>query len=139
MLRQLRSFAVLCCNSLLLKRKTSKLKAKQHLFKVFNPRVSMKTIDEIKTLLEELKPILRQKYQVETIGVFGSYSRKEQKSKSDIDILVTFVEPNDIDLIDFIEIKQFLSRKLKMKVDLVRENSLKPIIRDKILEETIYI
>jgi len=99
----------------------------------------MKTIDEIKTLLEELKPILRQKYQVETIGVFGSYSRKEQKSKSDIDILVTFVEPNDIDLIDFIEIKQFLSRKLKMKVDLVRENSLKPIIRDKILEETIYI
>jgi len=99
----------------------------------------MKTLAEIKTQLEELKPILRQRYQVETIGVFGSYSRKEQKSKSDIDILVTLVEPNDIDLIDFIEIKQFLSRKLKMKVDLVRENSLKPIIRDKILEETIYI
>jgi len=99
----------------------------------------MKTLAEIKTQLEELKPILRQRYQVETIGVLGSYSRKEQKSKSDIDILVTLVEPNDIDLIDFIEIKQFLSRKLKMKVDLVRENSLKPIIRDKILEETIYI
>jgi predicted nucleotidyltransferase len=99
----------------------------------------MKTLDEIKTQLEELKPILRQRYQVETLGVFGSYSRKEQKSKSDVDILVTFVEPNDIDLIDFIEIKQFLSRRLKVKVDLVKKSALKPIIREKILEETIYI
>jgi uncharacterized protein len=99
----------------------------------------MKTLEEVKAQLEEVKPILRQKYQVETIGVFGSYSRKEQKNRSDIDILVTFVEPNDIDLIDFIEIKQFLSRMLKLKVDLVKKNALKPIIRDKILEETVYI
>ena len=99
----------------------------------------MKTLDEIKAQLEELKLILKQRYQVETIGVFGSYSRKEQNLKSDVDILVTFAEPNDIDLIDFIEIKQFLSRKLKLKVDLVKKNALKPIIRDKILEETIYI
>ena len=99
----------------------------------------MKTLDEIKAQLEELKPLLRQRYQVETIGIFGFYSRKEQKSKSDVDILVTFVEPNDIDLIDFIEIKQFLSRRLKVKVDLVKKQALKAMIRDKILEETIYI
>jgi predicted nucleotidyltransferase len=99
----------------------------------------MKTLEEIKTQIEELKPILRQRFQVETIGVFGSYSRGEQKSKSDVDILVSFIEPNDIDLIDFIEIKQFLRRKLKIKVDLVKKSALKPIIRDKILEETIYI
>jgi len=99
----------------------------------------MKTLEEIKAQIEELKPTLKQRFQVETIGVFGSYSRGEQKSKSDVDILVTFVEPNDIDLIDFIEIKQFLRRKLKIKVDLVKKSALKPIIRDKILEETIYI
>jgi predicted nucleotidyltransferase len=99
----------------------------------------MKTLEEIKTQIEELKPILRQRFQVETIGVFGSYTRAEQKSKSDIDILVTFVEPNDIDLVDFIEIKQFLRRKLKIKVDLVKKSALKPIIKDKILEETVYI
>lgn len=99
----------------------------------------MKTLEEIKIQLEELKPILRKRFQVETIGVFGSYSRGEQKNKSDVDILVTFVEPNDIDLVDFIEIKQFLTRKLRIKVDLVKKSALKPIIRDKILEETIYI
>jgi uncharacterized protein len=99
----------------------------------------MKTLEEIKTKLEELKPILKERFQVETIGIFGSYSRGEEKKKSDVDILVTFVEPNDIDLLDFIEIKQFLSRKLNTKVDLVTKNALKPRIRDKILQETIYV
>ncbi len=99
----------------------------------------MKTLEEIKAQLEELKPILKERFQVETIGVFGSYSREEQKKKSDVDILVTFVEPNDIDLLDFIEIKQFLRRKLNTKVDLVTKNALKPRIRDKILQETIYV
>ncbi len=101
--------------------------------------VRMKTIEEIKAQLAELKPVLKEKYQVETIGVFGSYSRGEQKSRSDVDILVTFEEPNDIDLIDFIEIKQFLSKKLMTKVDLVKKSALKPLIKEKILEETIYI
>jgi hypothetical protein len=65
----------------------------------------MKTLEEIKTRLEELKPILKKRFRVETIGVFGSYSHEEQRKRSDVDILVTFVEPNDIDLLDFIEIK----------------------------------
>jgi predicted nucleotidyltransferase len=99
----------------------------------------MKTLEEIKAQLEELKPVLRERFQVETIGVFGSYSRGEQKSKSDVDILVTFAEPNDIDLIDFIALKQFLRRKLKVKVDLVKKSALKPLIKEQILEETIYI
>jgi predicted nucleotidyltransferase len=100
---------------------------------------TLKTLEEIKAQIEALKPLLREKYQIETIGLFGSYSRGEQKPKSDVDILVTFAEPNDIDLIDFIEIKQFLTRKLGVKVDLVKKNALKPLIKDKILEETIYI
>ena len=99
----------------------------------------MKTLEEIKSQLEELKPVLKEKYQVETIGVFGSYCRGEQGRKSDVDILVTFVEPNDIDLLDFIGLKQFLSRKLKMKVDLVTKSALKRRIKDKILQETIYV
>jgi predicted nucleotidyltransferase len=99
----------------------------------------MKTREEIETDLQYLKPVLRDRFQVETIGIFGSYSRGEQKNTSDIDILVTFAEPNDIDLIDFIELKQFLSRKLKTKVDVVQKRALKHRIKDKILQETIYV
>jgi predicted nucleotidyltransferase len=99
----------------------------------------MKSIEQVKSQLESLRPILEEEFQVETIGVFGSCSRGEQDKKSDVDILVTFKEPNDIDLIDFIGLKQFLSRKLKMKVDLVEKKALKSRIREKILRETIYI
>ena len=48
----------------------------------------MKTLDEIKIRLELLKPVLREKFQVETIGIFGSYSQGQEKRKSDVDILV---------------------------------------------------
>ncbi len=100
---------------------------------------AMQTLKEAKTQLELLKPILKERFQVETIGIFGSYTRGEQKNKSDIDILVTFTEPNNIDLIDFIELKQFLTRKLKTKIDLVEKAALKHRIKDKILQETIYV
>jgi predicted nucleotidyltransferase len=99
----------------------------------------MKTLEEIKTQLEELKPVLRERFQVETIGIFGSLSRQEQKKKSDVDILVTFTEPNDIDLLDFIELKQFLGRKLKARVDIVEKGALKHRIKDRILQETVYV
>jgi predicted nucleotidyltransferase len=101
--------------------------------------MSMKTAEEIRAQLEFLKPTLKERFQVETIGIFGSYSRGEQKKRSDVDILVTFAEPNDIDLLDFIELKQFLNRKLKTKVDLVKKGALKERIKDKILQETIYV
>ena len=99
----------------------------------------MGTLEGYKKQLELLKPILEEKYQVETLGIFGSYSQNKQNKQSDLDILVTFKEPNDIDLIDFIALKQFLSRKLKVKVDLVQKDALKNRIKDSILQETIYV
>lgn len=99
----------------------------------------MKTLDELKTQLELLKPVLTEKFQVETIGIFGSYAQGQQNKKSDVDILVTFSEPNDIDLLDFIALKQFLSRKLKVRVDLIQKGALKTRIKDRILHETIYV
>ena len=99
----------------------------------------MRTLEELKIELELLKPLLKEKFQVETIGIFGSYSQGQQKKKSDVDILVTFRKPNDIDLLDFIALKQYLSRKLKTKVDLVESEALKVRIKDRILQATLYI
>jgi predicted nucleotidyltransferase len=98
----------------------------------------MKRIEEVKAKLESLKPLLKERYQVETIGFFGSFARGEQTKKSDIDILVEFSQPNTIDLFDFIDLEEFLSKKIGLKVDLVTKNALKPLIKDQILKETIY-
>ena len=42
----------------------------------------MKSLKEITATIETLKPILNEQYGVETIGVFGSYTRGEQTQKA---------------------------------------------------------
>ncbi len=61
----------------------------------------MKIDQDIKSKLEKLKPILKERYQVKTIGFFGSYARAEQNQKSDIDIFDVFVKELFRNNIDF--------------------------------------
>lgn len=74
---------------------------------------------------------------METIGIFGSYVRGEQKRKSDLDLLVEFSDPPS--LFKFVELEDFLSQKLGIKVDLVMKDALKPRIKDSILNEAVYV
>jgi len=94
-------------------------------------------IENLKSQIEALKPALRERFKVETIGIFGSYVRGEQKRKSDLDILVEFSETPS--LFEFVELEDFLSQKLGIKVDLVMRDALKPRIRDSILSEAVYV
>lgn len=100
-------------------------------------RKAMKKTEAIKTQLEELQPTLKERFKVESIGLFGSYLRGEQKKGSDLDILVEFSEP--IGLFEFIELEEFLRKELGVKVDLVMKTSLKPRIKERILKEAVYI
>jgi predicted nucleotidyltransferase len=97
----------------------------------------MKTINEITTTIEALKPQLKERFKVKTIGVFGSYVHGEQNSKSDVDVLVEFEEP--IGLFEFMNLEFFLSDTLGVTVDLVSKKALKPHIGKRILEEVIIV
>ncbi len=97
----------------------------------------MKSLEEIKRKLEALNPILKRNFSVDAIEIFGSYVRGEQTEKSDIDILVTFSEPNDVDLFKFIELRLFLKDELDIDVDLIEKDTLKPRLKTRILEEAI--
>ncbi len=94
-------------------------------------------IGEIKEELRKQKSTLRDRYNVESIGIFGSYVRGEQKKKSDLDMLVEFYRT--IDLFTFVELEDFLSEVLGVKVDLVMKSALKPRIKDRILKEAVYL
>jgi predicted nucleotidyltransferase len=99
----------------------------------------MKTLKEITSTLEALKPTLSERYGVETIGVFGSYIRGEETKKSDIDILVTFKKDAHPGLFEFLDLEEFLAKRLGTKVDLVSKTALKPYIGKRILEEVIMV
>jgi len=81
--------------------------------------------------------MLAECYSVETLEVFGSYVRSEQRKDSDLDILVTFQEVPS--LLTFLAIENYLSDLLGIKVDLVMKDSLKPKIGQQILRESITV
>ena len=57
------------------------------------------------------------------MAIFGSYCRGEQTESSDVDILVDFQRPIGI---EFIDLANELEKLLKIKVDLVSKNGVKP-------------
>ncbi|MCK4532844.1 nucleotidyltransferase family protein [bacterium] len=97
----------------------------------------MKNLSEIKKILEENKKFLREKYGVKGMGIFGSYLRSEAKESSDLDILVEFEK--SIGLLTFVELENYLSNILGIKVDLVMKGVLKPRIGKHILKEVVYL
>ncbi len=99
----------------------------------------MKTFDEIKKILEKHKKELREKYGIREIGIFGSYLRGGAKKESDLDVLVEFYSDVKISLLDFVELENYLSDLLGVKVDLVERSALKPRIGKSILEEVVYL
>jgi uncharacterized protein len=95
------------------------------------------TSNEILVNLRALKPVLAQRYRVARVSLFGSYAHNTQTPDSDVDILVSFEEPPS--LLTFIEMEDFLSDTLGVKVDLVMEDSLKPNIGRRILRDLVAI
>ncbi len=87
--------------------------------------------------LKNISPQLNKDFGVSKIGIFGSYSRGEEKRNSDIDVLVEFNRP--VNLFEFSRLKLFLSKHLGIQVDLVTPGALKPLIKDKILASVAYL
>lgn len=87
--------------------------------------------------LHELLPELERKFNVRSLAVFGPYVRKEQNKKSDIDLLVDYIEMPG--LLGFIELEDYLSDTLGIKVELVLKPALKQKVGKDILNEIIPI
>lgn len=95
------------------------------------------SLSHLLTHLRRELPRLQATYHVQTLEVFGSYVRDEQRVGSDLDLLVTFTETPS--LWKFIELEQHLSDLLGIQVDLVMRDSLKPQIGLRILHEALQL
>ncbi len=89
----------------------------------------MDQIDEIKKIV---LPILH-RYEVKRAGIFGSCARGEMTGASDIDILVE--TGKRMSLFEFVRLKHELEDALARKVDLVEYKTIKPRLKDILLQE----
>ena len=97
----------------------------------------MISVEEIKQKLKDNSELLNEKYNVGTIGIFGSYVRGDEKNDSDVDILVEFNKP--IGFFKFLELEEYLAGIIGKKVDLVSKKALKPRIGKHILKEAVFV
>ncbi len=97
----------------------------------------VKSLEEVKLQLEALKPTLKKRFSIETIDIFGSFARKEQTEESDLDILVTYSAA--VSLFTIYDLKQYLKRKLHLKVDVISKEFLNKHIRDQVLKEAVNV
>jgi predicted nucleotidyltransferase len=97
----------------------------------------VKTSAEIERILRKNIQNLKKDYNLNSLGIFGSFVKSKQNQDSDLDILVDFEKP--IGLLKFIKLENDLSKILGIKVDLVMKKALKPNIGKRILEEIRYV
>ncbi|GBE17935.1 nucleotidyltransferase domain protein [archaeon BMS3Abin16] len=97
----------------------------------------MKSREEILRTLDDLKGVLKKRYKVKKIGLFGSFVRADQSPGSDVDILVSFDE--GADLLDLVGLGLFLEERLGQKVDVVPEAALKLELRESVLKQVAYV
>ena len=97
----------------------------------------MTDTEGIMAKIREDMPYMRERYEVKSVGVFGSYVRGDNNKESDVDILVEFHEPPT--LLEFVALERHIGELTGMKVDLVMRTALKPGIGERILQEVVYV
>ncbi len=95
----------------------------------------MKALEEIKSIINQHRNVLADKYGVAVVAVFGSYVRDEQNRESDIDLLAEILRP--ISLLELAGAEIYLSEILGARVDLVPKRSVREELKETILAEAI--
>jgi uncharacterized protein len=96
----------------------------------------MRDLGQIQQTLSARKLELASMFHVRSLAVFGSYARNEQLQDSDVDILVEFDAPVGV---EFIDLANYLEDLLKMRVDLVSRNGIKPKYFSEIQPDLKYV
>lgn len=96
----------------------------------------MKTRNEYIDILKTCGNVLRTRFGVSSLRLFGSVARNEQTENSDIDVCVE-MKPN---LFQRIQLKQYLEEQLGCHVDVIRiHKNMNELLKSQIEEDGIYI
>lgn len=91
------------------------------------------TINHFRSVLLKDFHTLAERFAVASLGLFGSRVRGDARPESDLDILVSYSRAPS--LLKFIELENYLSDLLGVKVDLVLRDCLRESISQHILDE----
>ncbi|HUC02267.1 MAG TPA: nucleotidyltransferase family protein [Candidatus Paceibacterota bacterium] len=83
-------------------------------------------------ITKKMEPVLK-KHDVSFAGIFGSRARGEERTDSDVDLLVRFNKQKG--LFELAGLERDLSESLNLKVDLVTEGGLSPLLKSEVMKD----
>ncbi len=96
----------------------------------------VRDLGECAARLRAQDAVLRDRFKMRRLGVFGSFADGTQTTTSDVDLLVETDDPGGL---RFLEAADYLEELLGRKVDLVRLDTLKDRLRPRVLREVVYV
>lgn len=97
----------------------------------------MKNLEEIKNILIQNRALVKQRYKIDIVGIFGSYINGLARDESDIDILIQLDE--SADLIDLCGASNYLEEMLNITVDIVPIDAIREELKEYVFKEIHYI
>ncbi len=95
------------------------------------------TRSEILETLKQYKRENSKKYGINSIGIFGSYSKGQATEESDIDVVIETQYP---DLYMLVHIKEELEQLFNKSVDLIRnKENMNPYLKKHIARDAQYV
>ena len=71
-------------------------------------------------------------------GLFGSVSRGEQRTDSDIDIMIDLNPEAHLSVFDYVDLKAYIASLFEGPVDVVNREGLKPYMRPAAMLDVVY-
>ena len=95
--------------------------------------------EDILDYLKSHNDYYRNQFGVQFIGIFGSFARGEADRNSDIDILYKIEEEKKLSIFDYLKLNKHLEDYFHKKIDLVREEQIKPLLKSYIQKDISYV
>lgn len=95
--------------------------------------------NDIVDYLQQQQPYFHDTFGIDFIGLFGSFSRGDETKDSDIDILYKIDKDKKLSIFKYLKIAKQLEDFFHTKIDLVREGTLKPKVKEYVDRDLIYV
>ena len=96
-------------------------------------------MNQILQTLQATMPSLKAKYPIQSLGVFGSYSRGEETPTSDLDIVYETLPNTFLNLHSFLSFQNELNQITHLKIDLVNKKYMNEVVWLTAKKDVVYV
>ena len=84
-------------------------------------------------------PALKAKYPLASLGIFGSYSRGEETSNSDLDVVYETMPNTFLNLHGYLSLQKDLFQITHLKIDLVNKKYMNEVVWLTAQQDLVYV